>query len=272
MFKFEDNKTYRMPAHFGGNDPPAPDFTVYIRDLITLSYVCTTDEDQLANYVPAGFELLRPEIVFSFNQMRECDWLAGGHYNTISADVPVRFTGKRDRLEGNYNLVTWENLTAPIIGGREENGVPKIYADIQDLHASPAAYLGAPDYFTNASYDGNTFVRMEMSNAKPLEDEQLVALRAAPITANLFGWRYIPKVNGLGAELSQPILYPQGAEVKNAWTGSGTVTWIKQRPEQNPSQFHIINALAQLPIIERAPVLMTKGIGFLKPSQGRVLE
>ncbi|MGZ4901535.1 MAG: acetoacetate decarboxylase family protein, partial [Halobacteriota archaeon] len=68
------------------------------------------------------------------------------------------------------------------------------------------------------------------------------------------------------------ILYPQGSEVKSAWVGSGTVEWIKLRPEQNPSQFHIINALAELPIIEMAPVLMTRGIGFLKPSQGRVLE
>ncbi|MGZ4905550.1 MAG: acetoacetate decarboxylase family protein [Halobacteriota archaeon] len=272
MFKLEDNKSYRMPAHFGGDDPPAPDFAVYIRDLIALQYTCTADGDQLANYVPESFELLRPEVMFTFTQMRECDWLAGGGYNTISADVPVCFTGKRDRLEGNYNLVTWENLTAPIIGGREENGVPKIYADIQNLHAHPADYLCAPDFFTNASYDGNTFVRMTMSNATPIEGDQLAALQAAPATVNLFGWRYIPKVSGRGAELSQFILYPQGSEVKSAWVGSGTVEWIKLRPEQNPSQFHIINALAELPIIEMAPVLMTRGIGFLKPSQGRVLE
>ncbi len=272
MFKLEDNKTYRMPAHFGGTDVASPDFTVYIRDSVSVSYACTTDEGQLANYVPEGFELLRPEVVFSFNHNGKCDWLAGGHYNVISADVPVRFTGKRDRLEGHYNLVTWENMTTPIIGGREENGVPKIYADIQDLHGSPADYLGAPDYFTNASYDGNTFVRMSMSSARPIEGERLAAMQAAPTTINLFCWRYIPKVSGRGAELSQFILYPQGREIQRAWTGSGTVEWIKLRPEQNPSQFHIVNALAELPILETAPVLMTEGVGFLKPTQGRVLE
>ncbi len=98
------------------------------------------------------------------------------------------------------------------------------------------------------------------------------AMRAAPTTINLFCWRYIPKVSGRGAELSQFILYPQGREIQRAWTGSGTVAWIKLRPEQNPSQFHIINALAELPILEMAPVLMTEGVGFLKPTQGRVLE
>ncbi len=272
MFKLEDDKTYRMPAHFGGTDVAAPDFTVHIRDSVSLSYTCTTDGDQLANYVPEGFELLRPEVVFSFNHNGECDWLAGGGYNVISADVPVRFNGTRDQLEGNYNLVTWENMTTPIIGGREENGVPKIYADIQDLHGSPARYLGAPDYFTSASYDGNTFVRMAMFNARPIEGEQLAALQAAPTTINLFGWRYIPKVSGRGAELSQFILYPQGREITSAWTGSGTIEWTKLKPEQNPSQFHIINALAELPVFEMKSVLLTKGVGFLKPSQGRVLE
>jgi acetoacetate decarboxylase len=272
MFKLEDNKSYSMPVHFGGHDPPAPEFAAHIHDYVGLSCTCTTDGDQLANYVPEGFELLRPEVVCSFNHLGECDWLAGASYNTVQADVPVRFNGKRDQLEGNYNLVTWEDLTAPIIGGREQNGVPKIYADIEDLHANPASYLGAPDYFTNASYDGNTFIRLEMSNAKPVEGEQLAALRAAMANTNMFCWRYIPKVSGQGAELSQFILYPASTEVKSAWVGSGAVEWIKLRPEQNPSQFHIINALAELPILEMAPVSMTRGILFLKPSQGRVLE
>ena len=273
MFRFEENKVYKMPAHFGGSEPPAPDFAVYNRDVVSLSYTCSTDGDQLANYVPEGFELIRPEVVVGFGQLRAIDWLAGGHYNVVTVDVPARFAGKRDRLEGNFNLVTWENNATPIIGGREENGVPKIYADIEDLRVNPADYFtNAPDYFTNASYDGNTFIRLEMSDPKPVEGEHLAALQAASANINLFGWRYIPKVGGPGADLSQPILYPQSAEISSAWTGSGTVQWTKLRPEQNPSQFHIINALAELPIIEMAPALMTRGAAILKPSQGRVLE
>lgn len=113
---------------------------------------------------------------------------------------------------------------------------------------------------------------MEMHDVKPAEEEHLAALRTSMATINLFCWRYIPKVGGPGADLSQPILYPQGFEVDSAWTGSGTVQWTKLRPEQNPTQWHIIKALAELPIIEMAPVLMYKGVAVLKPSQGRVLE
>ncbi len=157
-----------MPPYFGGTAPAAPDFAVRNRDATAMAFTCTTDEEMLAQFVPECFEILRPEVVYTFGQLREIDWLAGGRYNVVTADVPVRFNGKRDRLEGNLNLVTWENLATPIIGGREENGVPKIYAEIQDLHAGAAGYLGAPDYFTRASYDGNTSVRMEMRDAKPV--------------------------------------------------------------------------------------------------------
>ncbi|KAF5067864.1 acetoacetate decarboxylase [anaerobic digester metagenome] len=272
MFRFDGTKTYRMPAHFGGNAPPPPDFAVHNRDTTALTFVCTTDGDELARYVPETFEILRPEVIFGFGQLREIDWLAGGRYNVVTADVPVRFNGKKDVLEGNYNLVTWENLATPIIGGREENGVPKIYAEIQDLHAGAAGYLGAPDYFTNASYDGNTFVRMEMRDARPVEGEALAALKGSMAVNNLFGWRYIPNVSGPGATLSQPILYPQGAEITSAWTGTGSIEWIRLAPWQNPMQHHIVNALADLPILGMAPVMLTKSVAVLKPSQGRVLE
>ena len=264
--------TYRIPAHFGGNAPAAPDFAIRNRDATAMAFTCTTDSDELGRYVPDASEILRPEVVYTFGQLREIDWLAGGRYNVVTADVPVRFNGKRDRLEGNLNLVTWENLATPIIGGREENGVPKIYAEIQDLHAGAAGYLGAPDYFANASYDGNTFVRMEMRDPVPVEGEQLAALKAAMTTVNLFSWRYIPNVSGPGAALSQPILYPQGAEVTSAWTGTGSVEWIKLVPWQNPMQFHIVNALADLPILGMAPVMLVQSTAVLKPSQGRVLE
>lgn len=272
MFSFDDDLTYRMPPHFGGHPPPAPDFAVHNRNATSMAFTVVTDGDALARYVPDRFELLRPEVVYTFGQLREIDWLAGGKYNVVTADVPVRFNGKRDRLEGNYNLVTWENLATPIIGGREENGVPKIYAEIQDLHTGAAGYLGAPDFFTNASYDGNTFVRMEMRDPVPVEGAALGAVRAAMAEVNLFCWRYIPNVSGPGAALSQPVLYPQSMGITAAWTGTGSVEWIRLAPWQNPMQHQIISALADLPVLGAPAVMLVKGSATLKPSQGRVLE
>ncbi len=84
MFRFENNKTYRMPAHFGGTDFPGPDFAVYNRDVVSLSYTYTTNGDQLANYVPEGCELIRPEVNIGFSQFKAIDRMAGGYYNLIS--------------------------------------------------------------------------------------------------------------------------------------------------------------------------------------------
>jgi acetoacetate decarboxylase len=258
MFKFEDNKCYQMPAHFGGYDYDPSG--LYYRDMVGVSFVCTTDGDRLADYLPEGFELLRPELMIAYSQCREVDWMAGSAYNLVEVSAPVRFQGRRDRVEGDFALVVWENKTAPILGGREQTGIPKIYSDIEDLH------VFQNNYFTNASYEGNTFLRLEMTDAQPVDAGQLSVERA------LFGWRYIPKVGGPGAELSQPILYPQKTEISRAWKGSGAVEWIPLKPEQNPSQWHIIKALAELPVIELAPVTMGKGLAILMSSNSRVLE
>jgi len=264
MFKFDDKKCYMMPAHFGGSDyDPAG---LYYRDVVGVSYTCTTDGDRLANYLPEGFELLRPELLIGYMQGREIEWMAGSAYNLIEVGVPARFQGKRDRVDGVFALVVWENKTAPILGGREQTGIPKIYADIEDLHKIQQ------NYFTNASYEGNTFLRLELTGAQPVDASRLAELKAATVERACFGWRYIPKVGGPGADLSQPILYPQSTEVNSAWVGKGAVQWTQLKYEQNPSQWHIIKALAELPIIELAPAMMVQGVAYLKSSQSRVIE
>jgi acetoacetate decarboxylase len=39
-----------------------------------------------------------------------------------------------------------------------------------------------------------------------------------------------------------------------------------------PGQWHIIKALAELPMLEMSSVLMSKGVVVFKPNNGRVLE
>jgi acetoacetate decarboxylase len=264
MFKFEDHKCYQMPAHFGGLDYD-PTGTIY-RDMVSVNYTCTTDGDRLADYLPEGFELLRPELLISYAQCREIEWMAGSSYNLIEVGVPARFQGQHDRVDGQFALVVWENKTAPILGGREQTGIPKIYADIEDLHKIQQ------NYFTNASFEGNTFLRLEMMGAQPVDEQQLSEIKALSAEKACLGWRYIPKVGGPGADLSQPILYPQSLEVNSAWIGKGTVQWTQLKWEQNPFHQHIIKALAELPVIKLAPAIMVKGVGTLKSMQARVLK
>ena len=41
--------------------------------------------------------------------------------------------------------------------------------------------------------------------------------------------------------------------------GTGSIEWHELTWEQNPTQFHIVNALAALPVLEQRPALVTKG-------------
>ncbi|HOR92142.1 MAG TPA: acetoacetate decarboxylase family protein [Rectinema sp.] len=250
-----------MPAHFGGSyfDPDAK--AIY-DDVVTLIFSYTTDGEQLSNYVPEGFELTKPELSIEFQQCRQVEWMAGSYYDLVSVAAPVRFNGQRDRLEGSFSLVVWENKTTPILTGNMM-GVPKIYADIEDLH------ILADTYRTRLSFEGSTFLELEMIRHQPLDAEEVKAMNT---DINSLGWRYIPKVGAPGADLSQPILFPMHNEPNSAWLGSGKVKWTKSTWDQNPMQFYIINALAELPIIDMKPVILTQGREILTEAQGRVLK
>jgi hypothetical protein len=73
------------------------------------------------------------------------------------------------------------------------------------------------------------------------------------------GWRYLPAVGGFGAALSEPTTFPSENVITEALVGEGEVDWNHLTWEQNPTQFHIVNALADLPILEYRPAIVTKG-------------
>jgi hypothetical protein len=261
MFKFEEHKCYRMPAHFGGSDFD-PNADAYYNDVTGLLYNIVTDGDMLSNYIPECFELTKPELIIQYQQCREVEWMAGSFYNLVTFSAPVVYKGKNEKIEGSFALVLWENKTTPILTGNMM-GMPKIYADIEDLH------IFANTYRTQLSYEGNTFLQLEFTGPRPIGEDQVKALT---IDINCIGWRYIPKVGGPGADLNQPILFPMRSEAIAAWIGTGTIKWTELRWDQNPRQCHIIKALADLPIIEISPVIMTKGRMILMEQRGRVLQ
>jgi hypothetical protein len=48
-------------------------------------------------------------------------------------------------------------------------------------------------------------------------------------------------------------------EFTSVQVGEGAIEWHELTWEQNPTQFHIVNALAALPILEYRPALITQG-------------
>jgi len=263
MFQLQKDTTYLMPAHFGGD---VFDKSYKARQKATmLSVTFETDRAELERYIPEELELVAPEVQVALSQLTEINWLAGGHYNLVSVSAPVRFTGEKDRIDAGYALVVWENRTAPILTGREQTGVPKIFADIEDLH------VYQPHYATSMSYEGNTFLTMAFEAESPLTGNDLEQAKLRFQSIESIGWRYIPKVGAPGADLSQFILFPQAMEVDTVYPGTGSLDWTELSVMQNPRQHHIIKALAALPVKRMIQSVLAKGEISLHAANARVL-
>ncbi len=264
MFRLQKDSSYMMPVHFGGDvfDPSSK----ATQQATTLSVTFETNRAELERYIPEELELRAPEVQVSLNQLTEINWLAGGKYNLVTITAPVRFNGKKDHIDAAYPLVVWENRTAPILTGREQTGVPKIFADIEDLH------IYRPHYATSVSYEGNTFLSINFEANGSMTGKDLEQAKIQFKSCDSIGWRYIPKVGAPGADLSQFILFPQSMEVDKAYAGKGTLQWTELSVMQNPRQYHIIKALASLPVKKVTRSMLAEGEIILHGAGARVLE
>ncbi|MDY2984903.1 MAG: acetoacetate decarboxylase family protein [Synergistes jonesii] len=53
----------------------------------------------------------------------------------MQAPALVRYRGGKESIEGYYPLVIFENNVVPVLGGREEDGMPKAVCGISlDRH------------------------------------------------------------------------------------------------------------------------------------------
>lgn len=251
-----------MPAHFGGNPGSGLNNQQY-DDVSSIAISYLTDEDALSRYVPDAFELIEPVVNIGYQKCCGIQWMGGGNYTLIALMTPARHISSG--TEGVFVLVIWENKTAPILGGREETGMPKIFADIPDYH-SLNGHITA-----NASHEGRVFLELDLDVGKAFTAQELSAM-SSNSRVNQLGWRYIPNVGRPGAALSHAVLYPVDTTYLSGSSGAGKVTWTKADPLFNPLQVGIINALADLPVLEYRECVFAKMVTHLRGDLARELE
>jgi acetoacetate decarboxylase len=261
-FKLHDDYVYKMPVHFGGT-PFYPWKAVY-GDMLGLAVQYETDREALLQYLPEVFVLREPVVTVQYTNCRDVVWMSGGEYRLVQVTIPVVFSGKSEEISGDYALVVWENKTCPIIGGREEDGVPKVFADISsERHVED-------HWFTSASYESNTFLTINFNKKNEVSFEDIKKINEHS-KANLFGWRYLPNLGKGGATVSQATLYPQEVHTHQAWYGTGSLRWMALSPEQHPLQSHIIKALSEIPILKYIGAKMLKCSGSLNGGYSKIL-
>ncbi len=261
MFRFEEGYTYGMPPHFGGvkgNDQQNlryDDVTA-----VVISYL--TDGESLARYVPDAFEITEPVVSVNYQECRGIHWMCGGNYTLIAVMTPARHVATG--TAGEYVLIIWENKTAPILGGRESTGMPKVFADIPPYHRLENRVTA------HASHEGRVFIELALELEKEFEPEELAEMSRNG-RVNQLGWRYIPNIGSPGAALSHATLYPVDATYLSGSSASGRIAWTKADPLHNPVQASAVNALADLPVLEYRNCVFAKAATNLRQDLARDL-
>ena len=148
----------------------------------------------------------------------------------------------------------WENLADPILTGRELQGIPKLYADIPDHVETDGTWTAGASHF------GHQIADLRISDLRePTSAEIETAIAEGKAKDNPMGWRYLPGVGGFGTAVDEPTTFPSTNHFTEALVGSGEIVWHTLTWEQNPTQYWVVNALADLPILERRPALVTRG-------------
>lgn len=270
--RIEAEPNWLMPIHFGpitwGGDQQADGVnggSQYEVTAISLKY--RTDEEQLARYLPHGFELDGPPLLnITYSQNREISRLAGGRYNIVAVTANARYNGQKDELTGEYALVLWENLTEPILAGREALGIPKIHGDIEDHRIFNGIWR------TRLSKNGSAILDLGASNVDEYDPDKLKTLRESAENHRLLGWKYIPNENRTAPLISYATVLPSKSVVHEAWSAQGDFDWHMQAWKNNPTQSHIVNALASLPAGEIESCTITHSSKTLLSGKARRLE
>jgi hypothetical protein len=246
-----------MPAGFGPaagprNLPARAEHLRYASERTSVIGTAGTDPQALAKLLPPRFRLDgEARLSVSVQELRNLGWLAGRGYRLVTVSIPAVFEGERTTLAGNFIAAMWENLTEPIITGREEIGHPKMYSDI---HGPSRVDDG---YVCGASWQGHRFFDMQIRELHDAENP--------PSTGPVLVRRYLPKAFGAGAEIDQilaigsdlpggrraaPDGRPPELSVRSCETGNITFAFHRARWEDMPTQYHVVNALAELPLHE----------------------
>jgi len=276
-YPLDPDKMYYMPTHFGPRTGPrqGPDGRKFecIDNPLGTAYSVSflTNGQQLEAFLPPGFSLDGEPVVTVFsNHMTEIEWLAGRGYNVLGVSFPVRFSGEQDQVRGSFLTVLWENLTDPILTGREEIGFSKIYCELP-----PPTHLRG-EYHLIASWLGFKFLDIHLLDLRELSPEEIQVRAASATRDGTLHYKYMPRTGEWGrADVAYPVLTPaanSNQRILEQHVGSGRIQFHPARWEDLPTQYNIVNAFADLEILEYRGASLTKTVGGKDISDQRILR
>jgi len=252
-------KLYRMPTAFGPAIGPrqAPEGMAFDSGTSPeklCAYISfRTQGELLEGILPDGFALRgTPAVTFEFSYLTGIDWLAGRGYNMLTMRIPVSYRHEDALVEGYFQPVVWENLTEPIISGREELGWSKIFADL------PPPDESADRMVFRAEWMGFKFLELCLSDFRPADSS---GLNTSPVLHR----KYIPATQAWGtADVDYVTMTPAGggrARLVKAASAQARLSVFQPRWEDMPTQHACVSFLAALPILEYTAAGMYSTVG-----------
>lgn len=210
---------------------------------------------------------------FSHTLLGGMDWLGGGGYRHLGLYIHGVQYRKADGevVEGTYLPVLFEDLADPIVSGREELGMPKLYSAL-DAHERDGSF------YLQASWQGAVWGRISWEG---LEDEDPFS-HSGPDEGGILTHLYIPQVGADRrgqAEAEYPVFVPN-AETKRL--GSKATRVRKARKAELdidgldwkalPTLHHVVERLAEIPVDEILEAKIVEGEGVPDVSSARRID
>jgi len=253
--KPDASKYYRMPLLMGPLFDRATPPKLAYPQVEVLAFQFLTQPQAIEALLPEPYQPAEePLVTVLFSHNNGLDFMAGAGYRLAAFQVAARFDGERNRVEGDYILVMFENQTWPIIGGREDLGVPKLFADI-----SPMKML--PDGRTRceASLWGHLLFSLEIP---PMRRQPSIVRAVATRRINSrpwLGYKYIPSLDG-PPDADYATITKNDTKIEMLWLGKMARLQFGGASFDDVAYVRpLLEALATLTIVKPVQALRFKG-------------
>lgn len=228
-----------------------------------------TSATLLRNLFPnSRYSFSKPDTVvtasFVVETLSNMSWLGGGGYDLVGFYIhDVRVEDRNGRVRhGIYCPLMLENLTDPILTGREELGVPKLFSEISIEEDVDRCSV-------KISWRGNKYMDLSWKGLAPKEREHdKSAVTPIQKSEGLLVHRYMPSHEVGKSSYENDLLLGDKAHVPSILShrvsSPSDVTFnIEDLGSKHlPTLHHIISRLAELPMfgIVSGSVIKTEGV------------
>ena len=279
---------WRMPIVFGPMPGPRQNHAGVARraehsTFTTASIKFKTSRTVLQNLFPPGkrYRFKSPGTVaycsFSQTTLNKMEWLGGSGYHHIGLYIHGVEYEKADGevISGTYMPILFESLTDPIVSGREELGMPKLYTAVD-------IYRGAESYRINTSWQGSHWGNFRLEGLKPITDLSSVTGKiSGEDDDGILVYRYVPKVgrdNKGEAEAEYPVFVPYKEDMpqpqmQRVWQASKATFKIDALDwDCLPTLHHVVSRLQEIPVYEIVGAKVVEGVGVPDVGAARRIE